>query len=119
MLTQNSPFSRALIIRKEWLDKVFVEDKLWELRSRHTNIRGCIGLIEAGSGEVKGIANITDSIGPLAEKELKENVDKHKVTDFALVQKWNHAWVFDDVIKYDKPIPYQHPKGAVTWVKFN
>jgi len=34
----NADFSRALIIRKPYIDRILAGEKLWELRSRPTNI---------------------------------------------------------------------------------
>lgn len=33
--------------------------------------------------------------------------------------KWCYAWELSNIIKYKKPIPYCHPRGAVIWVKLN
>jgi hypothetical protein len=114
-------FDRALIVRKEWLDLILDGGKTWELRSRHTNVRGAIGLIEAGSGLVVGRANLTDSICLLSIEEWRGGVSQHKVpyrNCEHLAEKWNHAWVLEDAERFDTPIPYQHPKGAVIWVRF-
>ena len=114
-------FDRALIVRKEWLDMILDGIKTWELRSRHTNVRGAIGLIEAGSGLVIGTANLTDSKGPLSTEEWRRGVSKHKVPYRGcehLAKKWNHAWVLEEAERFKYPIPYQHPKGAVIWVRF-
>jgi hypothetical protein len=32
------------------------------------------------------------------------------------VAKWNTAWILADVRRLAKPIRYDHPSGAVTWV---
>lgn len=114
-------FDRALIVRKEWLDLILDGSKTWELRSRHTNVRGTIGLIEAGSGLVLGATNLVDSIGPLTTEAWRRGVSKHKVPYRGceqLAKKWNHAWVLEDAKRFDAPIPYLHPKGAVIWVRF-
>lgn len=97
--------------------------KFWEMRSRHTKVRGFIGLIEAGSGLIVGTARLTDSIGPLSTERWRCNVSKHKVPyrgcEHLAAKNWNHAWVLDDAKKLDEPIPYKHPQGAVIWVRFN
>lgn len=106
---------KALIIKKEWLDKIFFENKTWEMRSRVTKIRGKIQLIESGSGLIVGECVITDSF-KVELPELLENRDKHKVQNIQLLHKWNCAWVLNNIVKYENPIPYKHPKGAVIWV---
>lgn len=108
-------FDRALIVRKEWLDKILdCEDpKLWEMRSSYTNIRGEIGLIEAGSGLIVGKTTITDCI----RNADRSQIHKHKVTNAMLLLNYHHAWVLNDSKRFEEPIPYTHPRGAVIWVK--
>jgi hypothetical protein len=33
-----------------------------------------------------------------------------------VVDKWDVPWQLSNVKKYEKPIPYKHPQGAVIWV---
>ena len=112
---------RALIVKKEWLDKIFDDFKLWEMRSMKTNIRGRIGLIEAGSGLIVGEAELVDSLAPLSDLNISLGLAEglHCVTDKGLLRKWRHPWVLKNAERYEKPIPYGHPKGAVIWVKMN
>lgn len=107
---------RALIIKKEWLDKIFDEGKVWELRTTQTSIRGRIGLIESGSGLIVGEVNL---IGCSVRKipKSKDLIKYHKVEDLELLDKWKWAWFLYDARRYEKPIPYEHPRGAVVWVK--
>ena len=110
---------RGLIIQKQYLDLIFNNGKIWEMRSTKTNIRGKIGLIESGSGLIVGEAVLTGCGKPLNEFTALITAEYHQVTDLDLLIKWKYPWSFDDVKKYDKPIPYKHPKGAVIWVKLN
>ena len=57
------------------------------MRTRSTNMRGWIGLIEGGSGTVIGLADLTDVLLPLNTDQMRKNVRKH---GFALmsVQGW-------------------------------
>ena len=115
-------FDRALIVRAEWLDLILQGVKSWEMRSKHTNVRGRIGLIEAGSGCVVGTACLTDSIGPLSSDEWRANVHRHKVPYRGCEQlsaKWSYAWVLQGTERFETPIKYEHPRGAVVWVKFS
>ena len=109
---------RALIVRKPWIDLILAGKKTWEMRSRPTRIRGKIGLIEAGSGLIVGECTLIDSdsikLDPL-ERGLHYSC--HRVDDFELLEKWCYAWEIEGAKRYEKPIPYSHPKGAVTWVK--
>lgn len=80
---------KGLIIKKEWLDKIFDEGKVWEMRSTKTNVRGKIGLIESGTGTVVGEAELL-----MCEEVTKQNqsstFDLHKVTDLSLLNKKNY-----------------------------
>jgi len=107
---------RALIIRKFWLDKIFDEGKIWEMRSTKTNVTGKIGLIESGTGLIIGEANLI-GCSHIPIKPNDKYFDKHKVEDTELLIKWRYPWILSDAKRYDNPIPYKHKKGAVIWVK--
>jgi len=106
---------KGLIIKKEWLDKIFDEGKVWEMRTRNTSIRGQVGLIESGSGLVMGTANIIHS-SFVPDYMRGKFIYKHKVEDLSLLDKWSHAWVLTCSKRLAEPVPYNHPKGAVIWV---
>jgi hypothetical protein len=107
---------KALIIRKEWLDRIFDDGKIWEMRSRVNRYQGWIALIEAGSGLIVGQAFIHASLSPCDEKTLHAGKSFHQVDDFSLLKKWCYPWQLSMAERYHKPIPYKHPKGAVIWV---
>ena len=108
--------NRGLIIKKEWLDKIFDEGKIWEMRSSKTSIRGRIALIESGSGLIMGEVDLVDcSDKPIARYQSQFKF--HKVEDTDLLKKWKYAWILHSPKRYAEPIPYTHPKGAVIWVK--
>jgi len=109
---------RALIIKKEWLDKIFDGGKVWEMRSTKTNICEKIGLIEQGTGLIVGECWITGSL-PAIETDYAARVTKalHCVDDLSLLKKWKYPWMLSESKRYEDPIPYKHPKGAVIWVK--
>lgn len=109
--------AKGLIIRKDWLDKIFNHGKCWEMRSSHTKYRGMINLIEAGSGRIVGECMLMDSL-EISEDSAKANIHNHHVADLELLKKWRYAWVLNHVRKYENSMPYVHPKGAVIWVKF-
>lgn len=109
---------RALIIRKEHLDKILSGEKTWEMRSTPTKITGRIGLIEAGSGLIVGEATLLKTGIPLANHRIaKMTKIFHCVDDLSKLVKWRFPWILGDAEKYETPIPYDHPKGAVIWVK--
>lgn len=107
--------AKGLIIRKEWLDKIFNSGKHWEMRSTHTNQRGRIKLIEAGSGMIVGECLLAGS-HKVSDHLAAHSFEAHQVEDLSLLKKWCYAWRLCCVKKYEKPIPYNHPRGAVIWV---
>lgn len=112
-------FSRGLVIRTPYVDQILDGLKTWEMRSRPTKIRGRIALIKAGSGLIVGEADLVDSQGPLeSEAEIAATWMFHRVPrkDRHLLKKWRYPWILVNVEKYHKPICYDHPQGAVTWV---
>lgn len=107
---------RSLVVRKEHLDNIFDNGKVWEMRSSKTNIRGLVGLIESGSGLIMGTVEIigcSDRPTPKCESLIAY----HKVEDLDLLDKWKYAWFLVCAKRFDEPIPYDHPQGAVIWVK--
>lgn len=111
-------FDRALVVQQLWCDLILRNVKPWEMRTKKTKVRGTIGLIGSGSGLIVGKVNVMDSLDALTESEYYLHFDKHKIPRTAGVSsKWKYPWVLDGAVKFDSPIPYTHPKGAVIWVK--
>jgi len=116
------PPPHGLIIHEHWLNKILEGSKTWELRGRNTKIRGKIALIQSGSGKIHGTCALVDALGPLSLDELMANVTKHQVPreymgNVTKRYKKVYAWVMRDAEHLSKPIPYDHPKGAVVWVR--
>jgi hypothetical protein len=114
--------SRGLIIAQPWIGKILSGEKVWEMRSSHTSIRGPVALIEKGTGVIVGVATIVDSVGPLSFDEIFENEERHWVGPEIYTKedyKWNHAWVLGEVIHLSEPVQYQHKNGAVIWVELD
>lgn len=130
--------TRALIVRREHLDNIFDNGKIWEMRSTKTNVRGRIGLIEAGSGLIVGETFLVDCLDPLKYRadgrfvtdnktegdtfgqylaKVEHTYPLHQVKDLDLLNKWNTPWVLEGSFRYKFPISYKHPAGAVIWVK--
>lgn len=113
---------RGLIIRFPWIDHIFAGHKTWEIRGKATKIRGPIALIRGGSGLVVGKCELVDSLGPFTLEQLQGLQDKHcvpvdELRPFLLKYKDQaHAWVLDRVVAFERPVPYDHPSGAVIWV---
>src|ERR1041385_6695100 len=103
---------RALVIRPEPLSKVLAGTKTWEIRTDSTNIRGLIGLIASGSGEVSGTCRVVDVKGPLTFQEFRRNARKWGGGP-SDVERGDHlrfyAWVLKGARRLRRPIPYKHP----------
>jgi hypothetical protein len=110
----------ALIIREDPIRKILAGEKTWEMRSKDVKKRGTIALIKKGSGQVVGIADLVNVIGPLSDDDMLDSIDKHQINIDRLytgeVAKWRTAWVLDNVRPLRNPVSYKHPNGAVTWV---
>lgn len=109
---------KGLLIRAPWIDYIFDGKKTWEIRGSNTNIRGTVALIKSGSGMVFGTVDLVDSKKlSLEEYQLSEKyhcVQKSECLE--MPYKNTHAWVVDNPILFDNPIPYKHPMGAIIWV---
>jgi hypothetical protein len=108
---------RALIVKKPWIDLILSGQKIWEMRSRRTLVRGKIGLIEQGSGLIVGECELIHSGMRIDQSERELFKCYHRVEDLSLLEKWRYPWVLKNAKRYETPIKYKHPKGAVTWVK--
>ncbi|MAY42401.1 MULTISPECIES: ASCH domain-containing protein [unclassified Neptuniibacter] len=108
---------RALVVRKPWIDLILNGQKSWEMRSRSTSVRGQIGLIEQGSGLIVGECCL-DGVGESIKNfNIGYGYQLHKIGDLELLDKWHVPWVLSGARRYEKPVPYKHPKGAVVWVR--
>ena len=84
--------------------------------------RGPIALIKKGSKQVVGVANVTDSIGPLTLQHLHGDINKHSVPASIFEKSdynWLHAWQLSNISRLADPINYKHKNGAVIWVALN
>jgi hypothetical protein len=115
------PTLNAVPILAPFVDWILDGKKIWEIRSRSTNIRGRIGLIKSKTLTVVGTCEIVDVIGPLTTRIIKEssrakmNAAPKDCSDCV----GSYAWVLGDVRRLVRPVPYKHPSGAVTWVKLD
>lgn len=110
---------RALIVRKEHLDKILDHGKVWEMRGTKTSARGWVGLIEGGSGLVVGAVEVVDSPAAIDEVGVLRNTDKHQVVDVGRLVKWKFPWVLSSAFRFETPVAYEHPQGAVIWVNIS
>jgi hypothetical protein len=115
--------TRGLIIANPWIGHILEGRKDWEMRSQATSIRGWFGLIQKGSGHVVGLARLADCGKALTPSEMIANINHHQIPEDMIrrgeVAKWVIPWKLADIIPLERPVPYQHKSGAVTWVAFS
>ena len=115
------PFNRTLLVKEPWVGLLLDGLKTWELRRTSTSVRGPVGLTPSGSGEIAGCAELVDVRGPFTAEELRSHWSQHMVDDEFLDEyaagKPLYAWEFTKARRYDWPLDYEHPQGAVIWVK--
>ena len=110
--------TNGLIIAQPWIGKILSGEKMWEMRSTNTKIRGPFALIEKGTGTIVGTASLKEVLGPFDDNGIVANQEKHRVT-LDQIGKWRYAWVLEDVARLETPIHYKHRSGAVKWVKLS
>lgn len=117
------PPEKGLIIDSPHIERILSGEKTWEMRSRNCQIRGLIGLIKKGSGQVVGVVEIIGVRGLLTRDDLIANLDKHRRTmeqlDDPRFSKWNIAWLLDKARPLPRPVSYVHPKGAQSWINLD
>lgn len=111
----------GLIIKKKWLDLILSGKKTLEIRSSSTKkTKIPIYLLESGSKRVRGTC-IIQSAYPISCSDWSEEQANHCV-DLSYKElkeryKNPHAWVLADVKPVEDVWYYNHPSGAVIWVK--
>jgi hypothetical protein len=120
MTKQPPKITRGLVIREPWASLVVDGKKTWEMRTRSTQLRGPIAIIAGGSGTIIGTAELADVKGPLSRAQVAFNTARHRIppaeVESGAVDNWHTAWVMKNARRLDKPLPYNHPSGAVIWV---
>lgn len=134
---------KGLIIQQPWIRKITDKEKKWEIRTKGTNERGRVALVESGltSGDKKqfklssikkdgitwnqnrvlGTANLVDCLEiPRSEMNSAENFANHKVpgtlmNSYIKPTKNPFAFVLEDVVKFEKPVIVEVKKGTINW----
>ena len=112
------PASLALVVKKQWLDKILSVEKDWEIRGSATAQRGWIHFAESkAGGKLVGRARLVDCI-ELPNSTFKRHVRQYCVTSVSDVPyKHIFASVLEDPERFTKPFVYKHTPGAVIWVR--
>jgi hypothetical protein len=119
-MTGTTPVSRGLLIKSPHIERILMGRKDWEMRSKSTRLRECIGLIRSGSGQVVGTADIVDCVGPFDRAGMLANMHRHHLDragiEGGLYDKWRYGWVLANARPLARPIRYVHSPGAVIFV---
>lgn len=112
---------RALIIDEPWISAILRGEKTWEMRKKPCHFREKIGLIRKGSGQVVGVADVADSLAPIATRAAYADAERfHRIPPdrqpSAFADGWTTPWVLKGGVALRVPVPYQHKSGAVVWV---
>lgn len=112
---------RALIVHGVWLDLILDGKKPWEMRSTKTSVRGTVGLIQSGTGLIMGKVDLVDCLGSIGLSEYSKYIEYHRIPKGlpGIREKYKYPWVFENPVRFTQPVSYNHPKGAVIWVKLS
>lgn len=111
----------GLIIKKKWIDLILSGKKTIEIRGHDTHKLGKeIYLLESGSRRVRGTCKIVSS--KLITYQNWDKLKEKACLDISLTelnQKYHtaYAWELTEVEPIKTTWYYNHPKGAVIWVK--
>jgi hypothetical protein len=113
---------RGLLVRDPYASQLLDGDKIWEIRGKATQIRGTVAIIKSGTGQVFGTVRLVRILGPLALEDLTSARElppdeREGFRRDGLPYTKTYAYVFSDPRWFDRPISYNHPSGAVTWVR--
>ena len=102
-------------MNNKWATLVLSGKKIWEIRTRNTNIRERIALGNTKTKCYVGYATIIDSIEMTITEILKHN-NKHQANHFikqyAKGRKTLFIWVLKDVVVEHEPKPYSYSTGS-------
>lgn len=135
------PPRNILIIHSHWAWRVVKGVKTWEIRGTGSKKRGRIGIAipkhQGKTAQIIGEVTISDSFKVGVRRKdfitaptessnnylfLENHVHKHCLTydDFALFPNYKNifAWVFEDAVEYDVPVPLPEKRGRVSWAIF-
>ena len=120
MMLRGMEISRGLLVREPWISLILSGEKIWEMRSRRTRIKGNIALIRQGSGHICATANLLGSLEKIEKDQFEKKWFYHRIphdqTSRCVERGWLFPWVLSDVVMSYVLIPYNHKRGAVTWV---
>lgn len=113
---------KGLMVRDPYATQLLDGQKVWEIRGRSTQIRGRIVIIKSGTGRAYGTVNLVRVLGPLSLDDLiyapeLPIAERNEFERDGLPYAKTYAYVVSDPKWFAEPVPYNHPSGAVTWVR--
>ena len=113
----SNPSSRPCVGR-QFAQLIISGAKKWEVRTRNTHLRGRVSIALSGSQKLLGEVTIVGSVRMTIS--MIENYEMHRIKNLeAVPQNVFWAWVLQHPCPYPVPIPYNHPKGAISWVRLD
>lgn len=109
--------TKGLFVKEPWASLLLSGEKVWEIRSSATQYRGPLLIIKSGTGMAYGLITLSDCL-EVPVKEFPLHRDKHKVVD-EISYKKPHAWVMQDPLIFDKPVPIERKKGCVIFINLD
>ena len=110
---------KGLIIKPKWAELILNGEKTIEVRGSKTNIRGNIGIIESGSKNVFGTAELFHCV-ELDKYNFELWKDRHKLNikfyELLKIYPKPYAWCLTNIKKFNDPVSYEHNQGCVIWV---
>ena len=124
---------RALIVQSPWANLLVKGEKTVEIRGSATKMFGTIAIAQSKSklliGEVTlescCLIAVRDADGRLQDvpgslHTLDSLKDAHRIEDVGSIPYGKvYAWFVTKCVKYDTPLSYVHPRGAVVWVSLS
>jgi len=106
---------RCLKIDDKWVNLILSGKKIWEIRTRNTNIRERIALVNTKTKCYVGYATIVESIEMTIPEIFKHN-NKHQANDFieqyAKGRETLFIWVLKDIKAEREPKAYSYSTGS-------
>ena len=113
---------RGLLVRDPYASQILNGEKVWEIRGQPTQIRGLVAIVKSGTGRTFGTVNLVRVLGPLDLEDLVDAPElppseREELGRCGLPYPKTYAYVFTNPRWFERPVPYKHPSGAVTWVR--
>jgi hypothetical protein len=133
---ENPRPAQSLFIRKHWCDEIFRGSKRWEIRdepcdakvgsricvaqSKANELRGEVTIVKCLRVGVRGKSGELIPAGKGEEAKANfilnlSNMSQHCIEDLSILDKYEviYAWVLDEVVEYEEPVPWVPKPGAV------